>query len=157
MKKIISVVLALVMMMAVMVPAFAENIVSPDTTGNAIVLVDGVTDKGEGSYTVSIPASVDFKWNDAETTGKYTITSQVQTNSRVQVTVAKAKDLTNINDATETIAFSVADATSKATNAVVTAEEHSFKLTIDNTNDWKTKSIAKYEGTITFEAELVNA
>ncbi len=157
MKKIISVVLALVMMMAVMVPAFAENIVSPDTTGNAIVLVDGVTDKGEGSYTVSIPASVDFKWNDAETTGAYTITSQVQTNKRVQVTVTKTKDLTNENDATETIAFSVADATSKATSAVVNAEAHAFKLTIDDTTRWTTASIAKYEGTITFEAELVDA
>ena len=157
MKKIISVVLALVMMMAVMVPAFAADIVSPDTTGNAIVSVDGVASEGAGSYTVSIPASVNFNWKDVETTGTYTIKSQVQTNSRVQVTVTKSKDLTNINDATETIAFSVADATSKATKAVVTAEQHSFKLTIDNTNDWQTKTIAKYEGTITFEAELVNA
>ncbi len=157
MKKIISVVLAFVMMMAVMVPAFAATLDASSTSGNATVLVDGVTDKGEGIYSVEIPASVDFTWGDAEKAGEYAITSQVQTNKRVQVTVAKTKELTNENDATETITFSVADAISKATKAVVNAEAHGFKLIIDDTARWTTASIAKYEGTITFEAELVDA
>lgn len=157
MKKIISVVLALVMMMAVMVPAFAETIISPNTTGSAIVSVDGTT-QGEGTYSVEIPAEVEFIWgNPSSEQNDYKITSQVKTDKRVQVTVVKAKDLTNENDATETIAFSVANAVGVASEAVVVAEAHAINLTIDNTDDWKTASIASYEGLITFEAEIVNA
>lgn len=157
MKKIISVVLALVMMMLVCVPAFAETIQSPNTSGSAIVSVDGVKDKGDGTYSVEIPASVDFIWGDASKSGEYKITSQVQTDKRVQVTVAKAKDLTNTSDATETIEFAVADAVGLASKAVVDKEAHTFNLTITDTSRWTTASIAAYEGTITFEAELVNA
>ena len=65
--------------------------------------------------------------------------------------------MTNTGDATETIEFAVADATTGvASAAVVNAEAHAFNLTID-ASEWTAASIAKYEGTITFEAELVNA
>lgn len=155
MKKIISVVLALVMMMAIMVPAFAETIISPNTTGSAIVSVDGVSDKGDGTYSVEIPASVDLTWGDTTKAGEYKITSQVQTEKRVKVALAKAKDLTNA--ANETIEFAVADATTGIANsAVVNSEAHTFNLTID-AGEWAAASIAAYEGTITFTAELVDA
>lgn len=158
MKKIISVVLALVMMMAIMVPAFATKTLDADTqSGSSTVLVDGVKDKGDGTYSVVIPASVDLIWGDTTKAGEYKITSQVQTAKRVKVTLSKAKDLTNTGDATETIEFAVADATTGvASKAVVNAEAHAFNLTID-AGEWTAASIAAYEGTITFEAELVDA
>lgn len=156
MKKLISVVLALVMMMAIMVPAFATKTLDADTqSGSSTVLVDGVKDKGDGTYSVVIPASVDLKWGDTTKAGEYKITSQVQTDKRVKVTLAKAKDLTNA--ANETIEFAVADATTGvAAGAVVAEEVHAFNLTID-AGEWTAASIATYEGTITFEAEIVNA
>lgn len=155
MKKVISVVLALVMMMAVMVPAFAATLDVNTQSGNSTVLVDGVKDKGDGTYSVEIPASVDLIWGDTTKEGTYKITSQVQTDKRVKVTLAKAKDLTNA--ANETIEFAVADATTGIANsAVVNNEAHAFNLTID-ASEWAAASIATYEGTITFEAELVNA
>ncbi len=155
MKKVISVVLALVMMMAVMVPAFAATLDVNTQSGNSTVLVDGITDKGDGTYSVEIPASVDLIWGDTTKEGTYKITSQVQTDKRVKVTLAKAKDLTNA--ANETIEFAVADATTGIANsAVVNNEAHTFNLTID-ASEWAAASIATYEGTITFEAELVNA
>lgn len=155
MKKIISIVLALVMMMAVMVPAFAATLDATTNSGNATVQVDGITDKGEGTYSVEIPASVDLTWGDTTKAGEYKITSQVQTEKRVKVTLEKAKDLTNA--ANETIEFAVADATTGvASKAVVNAEAHAFNLTID-ASEWAAASIAAYEGTITFTAELVNA
>ena len=155
MKKVISVVLALVMMMAVMVPAFAATLDVNTQSGNSTVLVDGITDKGDGTYSVEIPASVDLIWGDTTKEGTYKITSQVQTDKRVKVTLSKAKDLTNA--ANETIEFAVADATTGIANsAVVNNEAHAFNLTID-ASEWAAASIATYEGTITFEAELVNA
>lgn len=155
MKKIISVVLALVMMMAVCVPAFAATLDVNTQSGNSTVLVDGVTDMGEGTYSVEIPASVDLIWGDTTKAGEYKITSQVQTDKRVKVTLAKAKDLTNA--ANETIEFAVADATTGIANsAVVNNEAHAFNLTID-ASEWAAASIATYEGTITFTAELADA
>ncbi len=155
MKKIISVVLALVMMMAVCVPAFAATLDVNTQSGNSTVLVDGVTDMGEGTYSVEIPASVDLTWGDTTKAGEYKITSQVQTEKRVKVTLEKAQDLTNA--ANETIEFAVADATTGIANsAVVNSEVHAFNLTID-ASEWAAASIAAYEGTITFTAELVDA
>lgn len=155
MKKVISVVLALVMMMAVMVPAFAATLDVNTQSGNSTVLVDGVKDKGDGTYSVEIPASVDLIWGDTTKAGEYKITSQVQTDKRVKVTLAKAKDLTNA--ANETIEFAVADATTGIANsAVVNNESHTFNLTID-ASEWAAASIATYEGTITFTAELADA
>lgn len=155
MKKIISIALALVMMMAVCVPAFAATLDVNTQSGSATVLVDGVADKAEGTYSVEIPASVDLTWGDTTKSGEYKITSQVQTEKRVKVTLAKEKDLTNA--ANETIEFSVADATTGvAAGAVVTEEVHAFNLTID-AGEWAAASIAAYEGTITFTAELVDA
>ena len=155
MKKVISVVLALVMMMAVMVPAFAATLDVNTQSGNSTVLVDGITDKGDGTYSVEIPASVDLIWGDTTKEGTYKITSQVQTDKRVKVTLSKAKDLTNA--ANETIEFAVADATTGIANsAVVNNESHTFNLTID-ASEWAAASIATYEGTITFTAELADA
>ena len=155
MKKLISVVLALVMMMAICVPAFAAELNATTQSGNSTVLVDGVSDKGDGTYSVEIPASVDLTWGDTTKAGEYKITSQVQTEKRVKVALAKAKDLTNA--ANETIEFAVADATTGIANsAVVNNEAHTFNLTID-ASEWAAASIAAYEGTITFTAELVNA
>lgn len=155
MKKLISVVLALVMMMAICVPAFAAELNATTQSGNSTVLVDGVADKGDGTYSVEIPASVDLTWGDTTKADEYKITSQVQTEKRVKVALAKAKDLTNA--ANETIEFAVADATTGIANsAVVNNEAHTFNLTID-ASEWAAASIAAYEGTITFTAELVNA
>lgn len=155
MKKLISVVLALVMMMAICVPAFAATLNATTQSGNSTVLVDGVSDKGDGTYSVEIPASVDLTWGDTTKADEYKITSQVQTEKRVKVALAKAKDLTNA--ANETIEFAVADATTGIANsAVVNNEAHTFNLTID-ASEWAAASIAAYEGTITFTAELVNA
>ncbi len=156
MKKIISLVLALIMMMAICVPAFATKTLDVNAqSGSSTVLVDGVADKGDGTYSVEIPAAVDLTWGDTTKAGAYKITSQVQTDKRVKVSLEKAKDLTNA--ANETIEFVVADATTGIANsAVVNNESHTFNLTID-AGEWAAASIATYEGTITFTAELVNA
>ena len=155
MKKIISIVLAFAMTMVVTVTAFAGTLDVNTQSGSSTVLVDGIADKGDGTYSVEIPASVDLTWGDTTKAGEYKITSQVQTDKRVKVSVSKEKDLTNA--ANETIEFAVADATTGvATSAVVNEEAHAFNLTI-NASEWATASIAAYEGTITFEAEIVDA
>lgn len=92
MKKVISLVIAFVMLFAVCVPAFADIEIkqdSPDQTGKTEVRtnIDKVT---EGyTYTVSIPADVQIDWNDtAEKEVNYTVTSQLLLGDQLTVAVA---------------------------------------------------------------------
>lgn len=157
MKKIISIVMAVVMMMAVMVPVFAANLTINNTSGEATVKVDGIADMGEGSYTVSIPATIDVLWGK-DGLDSYYITNQLQTGKKVKVTLANTKDLTNVNDANETIVFEVADQTDglSASSVVIDKEEHKFDITIA-ADEWAKASISDYSGTITFTSEIVDA
>ena len=50
MKKFIAIMMALVMMMAIAVPAFAAELNATTQSGNSTVLVDGVNDKGDGTF-----------------------------------------------------------------------------------------------------------
>ena len=155
MKKIIAIVMALVMMMAITVPAFAGTLNSATQSGDTTVLVDGAATEGDGTYSVTIPAAINLTWGDTAKADDYEITSQLATNKRVKVTLAKSKDLTNANN--ETIAFTATDATDGISDApVVTNEVHAFNLAIE-ADAWTTVSIAAYEGTISFAAELVDA
>ena len=157
MKKIISIVMAVVMMMAVMVPVFAADLTINNTSGEATVKVDGIDDMGEGSYTVSIPATIDVLWGK-DGLDSYYITNQLQTGKKVKVTLANTKDLTNVNDANETIVFEVADQTDglSASAVVIDKEEHKFDITIA-ADEWAKASISDYSGTITFTSEIVDA
>ena len=159
MKKIISIVMAVVMMMAVMVPVFAGELTQETgkQSGEATVKVDGIADMGEGSYTVSIPATIDVLWGK-DGSDSYYITNQLQTGKKVKVTLANTKDLTNVNDANETIVFEVADQTDglSASSVVIDKEEHKFDITIA-ADEWAKASISDYSGTITFTSEIVDA
>lgn len=156
MKKIIAIVMALVMMMAISVPAFAEKTLNAAAqAGDTTVLVDGTTTEGDGTYSVTIPATINLAWGDTAATDTYEITSQLVTGKLVKVTLAKSKDLTNADG--ETIAFTATDATTGvAADEVVNDESHEFNLAIDAAA-WDVVSIAAYEGTISFTAELVDA
>ena len=141
MKKIIAIMMALVMMMAIAVPAFAEKTLDAATqAGDTTVLVDGTTTQGDGTYSVTIPATINLTWGDTAAEDDYEITSQLVTGKRVKVTLEKTKDLTNADG--ETIAFTATDATDgKAADEVVTDEVHKFNLAI-NAAAWTTVSIA---------------
>lgn len=158
MKKIIALAMALVMMMAIAVPAFAGQLNASVQSGETTVVVDGTNGgTNEGTYSVTIPAAINLNWNDTEASDLYVINSQLTTGNVVKVTLQKAKDLTNTTNGTETIPFTVTDTTNgKARDEVVVNEEHKFDLAIDE-DDWKKVSIAAYEGTITFGAEVVAA
>ena len=91
MKKIIAIVMALVMMMAVTVPAFAiDQNTQKETDGSqkGSATVSTTTDETDATYTVSYPASFVFAWDD--TTPKdanYTVTSQLPIGAKLTVSV----------------------------------------------------------------------
>ena len=97
MKKIISIALALVMMMAICVPAFAETAVLGENTVNVETTYDATTD---ASYTVTIPATISVKWDDETTPydASYSVKSQLLVGASVTVGVAYDADTDDTNN-----------------------------------------------------------
>ncbi len=158
MKKVLSLALALVMILAVTIPAFAIDLNAGTPAGNTQVLVDGIADMGEGSYTVTIPAQVQIPWGNTTADVEYSIFCQLQTGKLVKVTAASADGGVMKNTAqTATLNYSLSDTTYTTTKSVVleTAPEKSkVKVNIPTAN-WNGASIDNYSGTLTFTAELV--
>lgn len=106
MKKIISVLLAVAMLAALMVPSFAAEITKDSAEQSATVdVVTKTTDTAGGdaySYSVTFPASFEFAWGDtAAKDATYTVTSQLLLGASldVSVTAYNGGEMTNENTA----------------------------------------------------------
>ena len=161
MKKILAIVMALVMMMAICVPAFAavtggsnagsDTIINTDTkkdTDN-----DGVGDTEASLYKVTIPATQALPWEATSSNIKYTVASQLKTGEAVKVTVDDADKAYKMTAAGGELKYSLENATFTAPSAVYDAETSvTVKVAID---DWKSVAIDNYTDTLTFTAEIV--
>lgn len=89
MKKIIAIVMALVMMMAVTVPAFAADIEKDDANQFGQATVATTTSDTDATYTVSYPATFTFAWDDTTPqVANYSVTSQLPIGASLTVSVA---------------------------------------------------------------------
>ncbi len=158
MKKILAIAMAIIMMMAIAVPAFAGTLNSATNAGDTTVIVDGTAGVGEGTWSVTIPATVNLTWgNDGE--AEYSITSQLVSGKRVQVTLAKSVDLTSKTDANYIIPFTAAHVVGEdgiSDSEVVTDEAHAFNITVE-AGEWLDVPYDVYEGQISFTATVVAA
>lgn len=88
MKKIIAIVMALVMMMAVTVPAFAADI-TKDTAQAGQATVATTTSDTDATYTVTYPATTTIPWGDTNAVNvNYAVTSQLPIGASLKVSVA---------------------------------------------------------------------
>ena len=88
MKKIIAIVMALVMMMAVTVPAFAADI-TKDTAQAGQATVATTTSDTDATYTVTYPAATTIAWGDTNAVNvNYAVTSQLPIGASLKVSVA---------------------------------------------------------------------
>lgn len=158
MKKVLSLALALVMMFAVCIPAFAIDLDAGTPAGNTQVLVDGISEMGEGSYTVTIPAEVRIPWGNTSADVEFSVFCQLQTGKLVNIAVSSADNFTMKNQAqTATLKYSLSDTTYTTTKSVILAsapETSVVKVNIPAAN-WEKASIDNYSGTLTFTAELI--
>ena len=155
MKKIIAIVMALVMMMAIAVPAFAA--VEGGSNSGSDTIITTKTTKEDGSdpvwYTVTIPATQEIFWEATTTDIEYKINSQLATGDFVKVTVA-GSGLLKKDGSTATLAYAITDTEYTATAEVVVDEADT--VTIDTTNAaWATVPVDKYSDTLTFTAEII--
>ncbi len=161
MKKILAIAMALVMMMAICVPAFAavtggsnagnDTIINTDTkkdTDN-----DGIGDTEVAWYTVTIPATQTLPWETESKDIEYTVASQLKTGEAVKVTVADADAAYKMTSNGGELAYTLDNATFTAPSAVYDdTASVTVKVALD---DWKSVAIDNYTDTLTFTAEIV--
>lgn len=158
MKKVISIALALVMMLAICVPAFAAEIsnTAPDAQ-DAVVKTS--TDGQTGSYTVTFPAETVIVWGAEATNLQYTVSAQLGTNKTLTVTAAAKDGVSTMKDANGlTLAYTLSGDTAYTTpvNTVVTNAAKTLTVNVA-ADDWSNAVISEYTGYITFTAAVADA
>ena len=157
MKKILAIAMAIVMMMAIAVPAFAGDFTQDggaSQNDNVVVKTD-TTSVGAGSFTVSYPAEIVIPWNNTKEV-TYTVTTQLAVGKTLNVSVADQTSgtLTGTMTATgtaDTLSYTVSGDTSVDYDEVKN-ETETLMFTVA---DWN-KTIAEYSGYVTFTATLAD-
>ncbi len=163
MKKVLSITMALVMMMAVMVPAFAAELKANPESADVIINTDtkkdtdddGIGDTDAEGYTVTIPADTTIPWGTENTDVSYTVESHLKRDGRVKVTVSGAGVMKTTDGAYgisydlegEGVAFTsdVPTIYPAATKAVTVA------ISADN---WNSAVVEEYKDILTYTAEI---
>ena len=160
MKKLLAVALAVVMMLAVCVPAFAADITTDGGTGTAIIKTSTQTAGGEdgAGFTVTIPAENTIYWDALSTNLTYTVTSQLGPNTGVQVTVDvddPTDDLLLTDTNGLTLAYWIQNSFAVMDGPVVDAQACTFTVCVDK-EAWDAAPVSAYSDTLTFTASIVD-
>ena len=152
MKKIVSILLAVMMIAAIAVPSFAATITKESDPKTADVQVKTkTTDKDNNDpehYTVTIA------WNDtAAQNASYTVDSQLNLGAKLKVSVAANNDGKMTNGATDKfLTFTVAGGEATEYPEINNAAQSATTVTIA---DFSGVPIAMYTGTMTYTVEYV--
>ncbi len=157
MKKVISVLMAVAMLAALMVPAFALTEADGNpASGTADVKTnyDNLEATG-GYYTVTFPAETKIAWGTVDTTIKYNVSTQLIPTATLTVTVAQDNAAMKSADETE-LPYTLSGDTEVTGIAPFVSEEKSLNINITDAN-WKSVPVDDYSDTLTFTASIVTA
>lgn len=157
MKKVISVLMAVAMLAALMVPAFAltEADGNPASdTAEVKTNYDNLEATG-GYYTVTFPAETTIAWGTVDTTIKYNVSTQLIPTATLTVTVAQDNAAMKSADETE-LPYTLSGDTEVTGIAPFVSEEKSLNINITDAN-WKSVPVDDYSDTLTFTASIVTA
>lgn len=168
MKKTISVLLALVMLFALCVPAFAADTtvdITKDTAQTADVLVKTSTKDGENKdadfYTVTIPADLTFTWGDTDVkNANYTVHAQLLIGASLKVKVES--DVTNGNEMSATgtekkLHYTLVGGAEETFTEVVAANTEpatSIQVSIAD-SEWAQAPVGEYTGSLTYTVTYI--
>lgn len=160
MKKIVSILLAVMMIAAIAVPSFAATITKESDPKTADVQVKTKTTDKENNdpenYTVTIPAEITVAWNDtAAQDASYTVDSQLKLGAKLKVSAVaeNAGKMTNAAATDKFLTFTVAGGDAAEYPELNTAVKSSTTVTIADFN----APIAEYVGHMTYTVEYVAA
>lgn len=151
MKKILAVVMALTMLFALCVPAFAAD-PNPITKGTAQSgSIDVITTylPSDETYSVSYPAAVSVAWGDTDPQdAKYTVTSALQIGAKITVSAAEnAGGKMTATGTADTLTFSVQNGAAQEFTGANAAVNSDTKVII---SDFSGAAVGEYTGTMTY-------
>ncbi len=158
MKKVISVLMAITILAALMVPAFAVDKTLDENTKSDTAEVKTNYDNLEatgGYYTVTFPAETTIAWGTVDTTIKYNVSTQLIPTATLTVTVAQDNAAMKSADETE-LPYTLSGDTEVTGIAPFVSEEKSLNINITDAN-WKSVPVDDYSDTLTFTASIVTA
>ena len=160
MKKIIAIVMALVMMMAVTVPAFAADPITNESTNNSgtVNVTTKFDENSDWSYTVTIPADIQVQWGDtSEKDMTYSVESQLLIGASLDISAVADNngEMTASAGTTETLKFNVTggdavnfkEVNEANTTAPGVVGGTNVKVAIET---FEGKPVGVYAGTLTF-------
>ena len=152
MKKILSIVIAAAMLLAISVPAFAATATIDQSTSGGVGNSSVVTDRS-GTFTVSYPAETTIYWGTESTEIGYTVSSTLVSGNNLRVTVAQ--DNANLHTGGgRLLPYTIAGDTNITTgHETVANSAYSVNVNITKEN-WGSVSIDEYEDTLTFTASV---
>ena len=160
MKKIVSILLAVMMIAAIAVPSFAATITKESDPKTADVQVKTKTTDKENNdpenYTVTIPAEITVAWNDtAAQDASYTVDSQLKLGAKLKVSAAAENEgkMTNAAATDKFLTFTVAGGDAAEYTELNNAVKSSTTVTIADFN----APIAEYVGHMLYTVEYVAA
>lgn len=160
MKKIVSILLAVMMIAAIAVPSFAATKITKESDPKTadVQVKTKTTDKENNdpeNYTVTIPAEITVAWNDtAAQDASYTVDSQLKLGAKLKVSAAAENAGKMTNAATDKfLTFTVAGGDVAEYSELNTAAKSSTTVTIADFN----APIAEYVGHMTYTVEYVAA
>lgn len=162
MKKIVSILLAVMMIAAIAVPSFAVDPITitekSDPKTAEVQVMTKTTDKENNdpeNYTVTIPAEITVAWNDtAAQDASYTVDSQLKLGAKLKVSAAANDAGKMTNAATDKfLTFTVAGGDVAEYSELNTAVKSATTVTIADFN----APIAEYVGHMTYTVEYVAA
>ncbi len=174
MKKTISVLLAVTMLFALCMPAFAADITA-DGTDDVIIKTDtkkdtdgdGIGDTDAEGFVLSIPADTVIPWGQEETDVSYKLEAHLSRNKAVSVSVvgsaaAPADYKMKTVDAAYAIPYALTGAVTCTAGPAVydtvndTGVVYAVKVAIAS-DDWNTAVVEAYQDTLTYTASVVAA
>ena len=165
MKKIMAIVMAIVMMMAIAVPAFAADTpvdLKEKNTDAGDVIITTSTDKADGTdgdwYLVTIPADTTIAWGEEKTALNYSVETHLLYGKTLDVDVTSA-DYIMTYAPEANVALNLAFALTgdvDANFATVTYPAVEKAISVDITADaWNNAVVGEYADTLTFTAAIV--
>ena len=159
MKKVVSVLMAVAMLAALMVPAFALDQNTPK--GDTIVKTSTTMEGGQDArrYTVTIPADTVIAWGAEKTdlTG-YTAEAHLAYGEKLSVTVSGNGNMVYEPEAGTTLAlpYTLEGDTAYESAGPVVYPVATLALSVNITaDDWNAAVVGEYQDTLTFTATIL--
>ena len=151
MKKILAVVMALTMLFALCVPAFAADPSISKGDANQFGNTDVITTylPTDETYSVSYPAAVNVAWGDTAAQGaEYTVTSALRIGAKITVSATENAGGTMTAAGTgDTLTFTVQNGAAQDFTGANTAVDSATTVTI---SDFSGAAVGEYTGTMTY-------